>query len=74
MSAHEWAESEETQFGIYTEPPSEAAPMYYTSLDGIGTALVTGREDGDVTDDTRIGILDGFTGRWVVNPYATGRT
>lgn len=73
MSArHEWAESEESRFGIYLGPPSDQAPMYFTSKDGIGTALVQGREDGDVTGDTRIGILDGFTGEWVVNYYAKG--
>lgn len=44
-----------------------------TSLDGIGLTLRTLREDGDLTDDTRIGILDRETREWLVNPWAVGR-
>lgn len=70
---HEWAEGPESQYGIYLGDPADVGPMYATSKEGIGTALVQGREDGDVTDDTRVGILDGLDGKWLVNPFAKGR-
>lgn len=43
-----------------------------TSLDGIGLTLRTLREDGDLTDDTRVGIFDRETRGWLVNPWARG--
>jgi hypothetical protein len=39
---------------------------------GIGVGLITLREEGDITDDTRIGILDRVERKWIVNPWAKG--
>ena len=43
-----------------------------TSRDGIGTCLATLRDEGQITDDTRVGILDRETRIWLVNPWARG--
>lgn len=43
-----------------------------TSRDGIGTALVTMRDDGEIGDDTRVGIFDRLERTWIVNPWAKG--
>ena len=40
--------------------------------EGIGVGLVTLREESDITDDTRIGILDRVARKWVVNGWAKG--
>ncbi len=68
---HEWALDESSRYGIYTGHPRTTTPVT-TSKEGIGTALVQLREDGDLTDETRVGILDGFEARWLVNPFAKG--
>lgn len=43
-----------------------------TSLLGIGLTLVTLDDEGEITDDTRVGILDRETRHWIVNPWAKG--
>ena len=81
MTGHEWATGEDTRFGIYIvyrqngTPHGWSDPVLWatTSKDGIGTALVQLGEDGDATADDRVGVLDGMTGSWIVNPYAAGR-
>jgi hypothetical protein len=45
-----------------------------TSADGIGTCLITLRDEGQFHDDHSIGILDRVERRWIVNPWATGRS
>lgn len=77
---HEWAVDDETRYGVYVlshkpdHPRVEPIHLYATSKEGIGTALVQGREDEDITPSDRVGIMDGFEGKWVVNPFAKGRT
>jgi hypothetical protein len=68
---HEWAVDDESRYGIYLGHPRDTTP-YTTSKEGIGTTLVQLREDGELTDQHRVGILDGFVGRWVTNPFARG--
>ena len=67
---HEWAHDENSRYGIYLGHPATTVADPTTSKDGIGTARVQLREDGDLTDHTPVGILDGFTGQWIVNPFA----
>lgn len=43
-----------------------------TSQDGIGLTLVTLRDEEQITNDTRVGILDRETRQWLVNPWAKG--
>ena len=44
-----------------------------TSLDGIGAALVLNKEDGEINDGTRVGVLDGYgEWGWLINPFAGG--
>lgn len=46
--------------------------------DGVGTMLLTLKEDGEFTDNDRVGILDtaaweeGEAATWLINPHATG--
>lgn len=81
---HEWATGEESRYGIYVLRRVMAYGTYTvgtrlapallssTSKEGIGVAIVEHRADGDITDQTPVGILDGIEGRWVVSPYARG--
>jgi len=46
--------------------------MSTPTLDGIGQMLALLRDEGEITDDTRVGILDRVDGRWIVNPWAKG--
>lgn len=43
-----------------------------TSLDGIGLCLQTLRDEDEITDDSRIGIFDRLSRKWLVNPWAKG--
>jgi hypothetical protein len=43
-----------------------------TSLQGIGSCLVTLRNEGQLTNDSRVGILDRLDRTWIVNPWAVG--
>lgn len=43
-----------------------------TSRDGIGLALVTLREEEQITNDSRVGIFDRLDRVWIVNPWAKG--
>lgn len=81
-------EGEESRFAIYTVKPDYRAlrqlaegtydaALYRrriaeTSRDGIGGCLATLREEGDLTDDSRVGILDRLDRVWLVNPWARG--
>ncbi len=78
---HEWATGEESRYGIYVlRRAASRLPRYRlipallssTSKEGIGVALVEHRADGDIDDQTPVGVLDGIEGRWVVSPYAKG--
>lgn len=74
---HEWATGEESRYGIYVLRPGSSrrllpAFLSSTSKQGIGVALVEHRADGDIDDQTPVGILDGFEARWLVNPFAKG--
>ena len=44
-----------------------------TSLQGIGTCLVTLRADGEISNDDKVGIRDRIEHKWIVNPYGVGR-
>lgn len=68
---HEWAFDETARYGIYLGHPADFPPTVVTSKEGIGTALVALAEDGELDGDTRVGILDGFEDRWLVNPFAS---
>ena len=70
---HGWATSEWTRYGIYTVIDRRPVQLGYTSKEGIGTALVQWREEGEINDTDRIGVLDGVEGRWVISPFARGR-
>jgi hypothetical protein len=72
-------EGEESRYAIYSlrrdapaYPPEERSRLAETSLDGIGVTIRTLREDGDVSDDTRVGVFDRLTRDWLVNPWAKG--
>lgn len=40
---------------------------------GVGLALVTLSEEGTLTSDSVIGVLDTETHKWIVNPYARSK-
>lgn len=77
-------EGEESRYAIYAVGPVETRPdsvhprhvdrrrIAETSLDGIGACLVTLREEDEITNNSRIGVLDRLTRQWVVNPWARG--
>jgi hypothetical protein len=77
---HEWAESDESRYGVYRLGPPQTGlrgrePIQVVTCgeDDIGFTLVTLREEGDLTEHDRVGILDGFTGEWLLNPFANWR-
>jgi hypothetical protein len=78
MEAHEWCEGDLSRIGIYVLRPDtdgEVRPhiLGATSFEGVGGALRQWREEGEIDDSTRIGILDGYGEYgWLVNPYAKG--
>jgi hypothetical protein len=43
-----------------------------TSAEGIGVCLVTLRDEGQITNNSRVGILDRETRQWVINPWGKG--
>jgi hypothetical protein len=67
---------EQTRYHVYRVVAGEPIEVASTSRDGIGLALVTLRDEGQLTDDDRVGILDRRDddehGRWVVNPFGVG--
>jgi len=65
-----------SRFRVYVLRDGEPHELCSTNRDGLGLALTTMHEEGDLTDDDRVGILDrveGETGTWIVNPWAVGR-
>jgi hypothetical protein len=42
------------------------------TLTGIGSMLAMLREDGGISDETRVGILDRVDRTWLLNPWAKG--
>jgi hypothetical protein len=69
---HEWAEDEQTRYGVYRLVPGVVGPnqVAVCELDNIGYALKTLRAEGEFdADGCRVGILDGIEGKWVVDPY-----
>jgi hypothetical protein len=44
-----------------------------TDLQGIGPTLSTLREEGQITNEDRVGIRDRVERKWFVNPHAIGR-
>jgi len=42
------------------------------TLAGIGPMLDTIRKEGQLTNDSRVGIKDDVTRKWLINPYARG--
>lgn len=44
-----------------------------TSLDGIGSCLVTLLGEDQINGSTAVGIFDRVTREWIVNPWATIR-
>jgi hypothetical protein len=44
------------------------------TLEGIGVGLQLWRDEGEITNDTRIGVLDRVARSWLINPYASGRS
>lgn len=43
-----------------------------TSEEGLGITLRTLYDEGQITNETRVGILDRLERRWIVNPWAAG--
>jgi hypothetical protein len=77
--------SGDDRYAIYSVAPSSVGPsrvltpdhdrrrrIAETSLGGIGLTLQTLRDEGDLTNDSRVGILDRETRSWLVNPWARG--
>lgn len=68
---------EDTRFHIYVVRESEPCQLASTSKEGIGTALVQLRADGEFDNGERVGILDrlqpGDVGIWIINPWASGK-
>lgn len=50
----------------------DRARLAETSRDGIGTTLCTLREEEQISNDSRVGILDRQERTWIVNPWARG--
>lgn len=68
------AEDESDRYGIYTRSRAgERRELSQTSREGIGVAIVCHFEDGDITSDDPVGILDRKFRTWIVNPWASGR-
>lgn len=68
---HEWAEDDNTRYGIYRVVPGRIGPnqVAVCHLDNIGYALVLLATEGEFDmDGCRVGLLDGFIGAWVINP------
>lgn len=65
---------EDTRYRIYTLVDGVPEELARTSRDGIGLCLVTLREEEQITNDDRVGILDRIdddaTGTWLLNPFA----
>lgn len=67
--------SGEDRFAIYgVNIDGKRKRIAETSEDGIGLCLRTLREEGEITNDTRVGVLDRQTRQWIVNPWARGDT
>lgn len=67
--------SDEGRYRIYRLEDGEPALIAEApTYGGLGLALVTLAEEGDITSDDRVGILDrpdrAKPGRWIVNPWA----
>lgn len=61
------------RYAIYVVSASRAQKrIAETSLSGIGLALVTLRDEDEITHHSRVGIRDRIEGRWIVNPYGVG--
>lgn len=62
------------RFAIYAvDREGERHRIAFTDLRGIGLTLSVLRNEGQITNDDRVGILDRFERLWVVNPWAKGR-
>lgn len=66
--------SGDDRYGIYAVEPATRwqRRVAETSLDGIGSTLAQLRAEGQLTADSRVGILDRLERSWLVNPYAKG--
>lgn len=73
---HEWARDPEERYGVYVvvplPRPTEPRQLATCAQDGIGVALVTLAAEGEF-DGLSVGVLDGVTGTWIVNPYGANR-
>lgn len=75
-------EGEESRYAIYSVAPTYVyepslstpgrARLAETSLGGIGLCLHTLRAEGDLSEDSRVGIFDRLHRDWLVNPWARG--
>jgi hypothetical protein len=43
------------------------------TLEGIGRMIDLLREEEQITNDSRVGLLDRVERKWLINPYARGR-
>lgn len=62
----------EERYRIYRRKDKALYLLATTDEAGIGTALVTMGGEGEF-DDCRVGILDGETRTWVLNPWSGSR-
>lgn len=57
-----------------THRPDDGLQLLATAPDaqGLGLALITLREEGQITHNTRVGVKDDVLRKWIVNPFAKG--
>lgn len=66
---------EEQRYAAYEVKHLDRSPhemMSTPTLEGVGRMLALLRNEGEITDDTRVGILDRVDRKWIVNPFAKG--
>jgi hypothetical protein len=63
---------ESDRYAIYVATARNRRRLAETSLNGIGLCLRTLRDEGQITNDSRVGILDRLDHLWLVNPWAKG--
>lgn len=65
-------ESGDDRYAIYAVTRRNSWRIAETSETGIGMTLRVLRSEEQITDDSRVGIFDRETRRWLINPWAKG--